>query len=513
MCSNPLYALMVKTKYDEKFKRFGVRSKMRILCYVRDVHSGKCNVPKFNYKFYDLIIKECGKCRCCRFKQAAKKAAQAYCEAKSHNDNCFLTLTFDKEKLKEFYKQKFGNNYYMINKMVSMCEWSLEKEHFKNFIKRLRFKISQEDERAFCIKHNLTEYLYNEYGIPYKRIKLPKKLREQVPYRRIKVLHAGEYGDLGHRPHHHCVLFGYDFNDVRSEVYYKQGRLEERNVSDKLSDLWKLGDCTCDRCTYNSMNYVSRYVTKKVTGKYSDVYYQGRMPEYCTQSNRRGLGYEYFCKNYKEFINTESVTVKTKKGKFVKIPLPRYFRDLWKKLDPESFNLSVEKNIKKSQEIFEKIKQNGIISNLDSKSNVIKGVFKKCIRSFERCESLPQLQLIHKKALAFGIDLEVFEYFKHHYQKYLLNKSYKDFGMQYKDLDNYNSYSNFENWRKRAINKAKYDLSISDEKRYLLQDFYIKLDNPFKIKGFTSKHYIYPQREFVAINFESPLEERVALYA
>lgn len=513
MCENPLYALMVKTEYDEKFKRFGVRSKMRILCYVRDVHSGKCNIPRYNYKKYNLLIKECGKCRCCRFKQAAKKAAQAYCEAKTHEKNCFLTLTFDKEKLIKHYKEKFGKNYYMINKMVAMCEWSLEKEHFRNFIKRLRFKLSQEDEKQYCIDNNLTQFLYDKKGKPYKRIRLSKKYKDLVPYRKIKVLHCGEYGELGHRPHHHCIIFGYDFNDTINEVYYRQGKLEERNVSKELDGLWSLGDCTCDKCTYNSMNYVARYVTKKVTGKHKDFYYQGRMPEYCTQSNRRGLGYDYFCNHYKEFINTEKIALKSSKGKILNIPLPRYFRELWKVLDPGTFNNSVEKNIKKSQEIFENIKRVGLISNLDSKSNIIKNVFKKCIRNFERCESLPQLQLIYKKALAYGIDLELFHKYSHHYQKYLLNKSYKDFGEVYKDSDNYDKYKSFENWRKRAINNLKYDLNISDEQRYLKEDFYIKLDNPFKVKGYTSKIYKYPQRDFVAINFESPLEERVALYA
>lgn len=516
MCENPQYCLMLKTEFDEKFKRFGVRSKLQVLGYVRDVQNGVVSIPKYDYKRYSLLVKECGKCRCCRFKQAAKKSAQAYCESKMHDKNCFLTLTFDREKLVKHYKEKLGDNYYMINKMVAMCEWTLEKEHFRNFVKRLRFMISQEDERNYCISNNLTEFLYKKVGdklVMRNRISLPKEHKKFVEYRKIKVLHCGEYGELGERPHHHAIIFGFSFDDVVNTRYYRQGKLEDRNVSNTLNYLWSLGDCTCDKCTYQSINYVARYVTKKITGAKSDEYYQGRQPEYCTQSNRRGLGYLYFLNNYKQLINTQRVSIPSKKGKILNIPLPRYFRNLWREIDPKSFHKCVDDNIIKSQQIFENIKKNGLISNLEAKSSIINSVYKRCKRNFERCTSKPQLDRIHKKAKAFGIDLGLFDVYLPHFQKYLLNKSSNCFGLKYKDENNFKKYSDFENWRQRNLNRLRYDLSIDDEKRFFNMDFYLKLDNPFKNKGYTSKHYVYPLREFVSITWEKPIQDRVALYA
>lgn len=92
----------------------------------------------------------CRKCIECLQTRANEWALRGHFELKEHDQNCFITLTYENNPI------------------------HLKKEDLQNFIKRLRKKIE------------------------------PK---------RIKYFSAGEYGDQGLRPHYHIIIFGYDFKD------------------------------------------------------------------------------------------------------------------------------------------------------------------------------------------------------------------------------------------------------------------------------------------------------------
>ena len=91
----------------------------------------------------------CGQCLPCRINRRRLWTWRMFYEAQSHDDNCFLTLTYSEEHVP--------------------AGGRLEPAHTKNFLKRLRSRLAPRRFRYFVV---------------------------------------GEYGDESQRPHYHGCLFG-----------------------------------------------------------------------------------------------------------------------------------------------------------------------------------------------------------------------------------------------------------------------------------------------------------------
>lgn len=190
--------------------------------------------PSQSYKGERLTL-PCGQCIGCRLERSRQWAVRCMHEASLHDENSFLTLTYDDQHL------PVGN--------------TLVLSDFQNFMKRLRRSIE------------------------------PKKVR---------FYHCGEYGELLSRPHYHALLFGYDFADRK---LFSERNGNKVYTSGELSSLWENGFSVIGEVTFESAAYVARYVMKKVTGARAKEHYQGRLPEYTTMSRRPGIGkgwYEKF---------------------------------------------------------------------------------------------------------------------------------------------------------------------------------------------------------------------------
>ncbi|AXH77990.1 MAG: replication initiator protein [Microviridae sp.] len=185
-------------------------------------------------------------------------------EAKMHDDNCFITLTYDEQNVPS--------------------DGSLRPRDYVLFMKKLRKK-----------------------------------------YGPVRFFHCGEYGDVGERPHHHALLFGFDFDDKsklpRTNEKYKLYRSAE------LDRLWGLGFCTIGECNFESAGYVARYAMKKVGGK---IDYKGRCPEYLTMSRRPGIGRAWFEKFRRDVYPFDEVIVDGVRSK-----PPRYYDNVLEKMEPK----------------------------------------------------------------------------------------------------------------------------------------------------------------------------------
>lgn len=174
----------------------------------------------------------CGQCIGCRLERSRKWAIRCVHEASLHDQNSFITLTYDNEHLPS--------------------DLSLKVIHFQKFMKRLRKRIEPELVRFF---------------------------------------HCGEYGEKNGRPHYHALLFGYQFPDLypwketNGQILYRSPMLEE---------LWPYGHSLVGHVTFESAAYVARYVVKKITGKEAAAYYGDRKHPYVTMSRRPGIGTEWF---------------------------------------------------------------------------------------------------------------------------------------------------------------------------------------------------------------------------
>jgi hypothetical protein len=197
-------------------------------------------------------------------------------EAQMHEQNCFITLTYNEENLKSR---------------------SLVKTDFQKFLKRFRKSIA------------------------------PTKIRYYM---------AGEYGSRFGRPHFHACIFGYDFHDKKLLKRTPAGSVIYR--SENLENLWKHGYSSIGDLTFQSAAYVARYIMQKYNGEMDrnqqhitrDEHYTycdlstGELiklePEYNRMSLKPGIGSEWLKKYRSDVYPNDYVVINGKKCK-----PPRYY--------------------------------------------------------------------------------------------------------------------------------------------------------------------------------------------
>lgn len=212
----------------------------------------------------------CGQCIGCRIEKSRKWAIRCVHEAQLHDEKCFITLTYDDEHLPP--------------------NRSLRKEDMTLFLKRLRKAIE------------------------------PQKVR---------FIQCGEYGDQTDRPHHHMILYGYDFHEDRK--YLCKSGDNTLYHSPMLDKLWGHGACQIGDVTFESAAYVAKYTIKRKTGPQAVEEYdeKGRIAPYITMSRRPGIGADWYDEFKGDVYPYDEVVVRDK----VTCKPPPYYDKLLRKED------------------------------------------------------------------------------------------------------------------------------------------------------------------------------------
>ena len=155
-----------------------------------------------------------------------------------------------------------------------------------------------------------------------------KRLRKKLGSKKIRFLSSGEYGDESYRPHYHALIFGHDWPDKKIWKRNKDGSY--LYTSEQLSSVWPYGLATSGAVTYKSAAYVARYVLKKMGGELAADHYlrvhplTGKLvqvqPEFATHSNKPGLGSGWFDKFKSDAFPSDFIMVDDKKHS-----VPRYY--------------------------------------------------------------------------------------------------------------------------------------------------------------------------------------------
>ena len=224
----------------------------------------------------------CGQCLSCRQEKARQWAIRCDKEMKQHEENCFITLTFDDQRAKN-----------------PLSTFTLIKKDFSNFMKRLRKNTGKKG---------------------------------------IKFFHCGEYGEKHSRPHHHALLFGYDFPDKKQIQDSKLGH--KQFDSEILLKAWQnQGDVTISEANYATAQYIAKYCTKvwtesKASPRTQEEIYNGVLPEYISMSrggrNGKGIGYGFYNDYKDETYRDDNVIVNGTKMK-----PPKYYDSLYKEENPK----------------------------------------------------------------------------------------------------------------------------------------------------------------------------------
>lgn len=272
-------------------------------------------IDKYHHFVFQVI--SCGQCIGCRLAKSREWAIRIEHEASMHKQNCFLTLTYDD----------------MHIPCNSDGEYTLDKLFFQKWVKNFRQKLVREFD-----------------GIT------------------IRFYQCGEYGTLYSRPHHHMIVFGFDFPD---KYEWKRHGTVTVYRSPTLERYWPYGFCTVGEVNFDSAAYVARYCLKKITGKLAEYTYDGIQPEYSTMSNRPGIGAGWFEK-YKDDVYNYDYLV-TKKG--FKMRPPSYYDRLYDIQYPNKME-KIKNNRKNKIKIIS-------INRLFDKEKVKKIKIKKLVRSYE----------------------------------------------------------------------------------------------------------------------------------
>jgi hypothetical protein len=244
----------------------------------------------------------CGQCIGCRLERSRQWAMRCMHEAQLHEENCFITLTY--------------NDKYLPH------DQSLNHKHFQLFLKRLRKSIA------------------------------PKRIRFYM---------AGEYGSKFGRPHYHACIFGWSPKDKK--VLKKTGSGSIIYQSKELDDCWRiknkrtreyesLGYASVGDVTFESAAYVARYIVSKQTGKIDPNHYhwcdlttgelQFLKPEYNRMSLRPitnqkgdpgGIGAMWYKKYKSDVYPHDYVVVRGKKMK-----PPKAYDKLYQKDNPYEYD-------------------------------------------------------------------------------------------------------------------------------------------------------------------------------
>lgn len=240
----------------------------------------------------DLLMSvPCGQCIGCKLERSRQWAVRIMHEVSMHDDNSFLTLTYDAEHLPD-------------RKMLCMRDWQL-------FMKRLR---------KFFGTERISFYHCGEYGEECKNCGEAKR-----------ACRCGTWESTLGRPHYHAVVFGVDFPDKR--LRERNARGEPLFESDSLTRLWGNGIAVLGAVTFESAAYVARYCCSKITGERASEHYRrvdratGEIywlpPEYATMSLRPAIGRAWYEKYSADVVSTDSVVVRGMESR-----PPRYYDKL-----------------------------------------------------------------------------------------------------------------------------------------------------------------------------------------
>jgi hypothetical protein len=167
----------------------------------------------------------CGQCIGCRLDKTREWAMRCTHEAELWDENCFVTLTYEEDKLP--------------------LDGSLDERDVQLFLKRLRKKYCYEKSYAKSKRGRLIQF---------------KKIRHYI---------AGEYGPRTGRPHYHGILFNHTWSD--GELLYNTNG-QNTYTSKELDDTWQKGFCTFSDVSYETAAYCAGYTIAKSTGKWEDDY-------------------------------------------------------------------------------------------------------------------------------------------------------------------------------------------------------------------------------------------------
>lgn len=280
----------------------------------------------------------CGKCIGCRLAYSKTWAMRCMLEAKDHENNEFVTLTYDEEHVPKC-KYRIDTETGEVKEINEVN--TLYFEHLKKFMKDLRRYIEYHAEEP---KPKREDYKNNE---DYQKDKEKWEKKYLIRY-----YACGEYGSEKKtmRPHFHAIIYNLNLKDKKIDELSKKGSIQFK--SEMLEKIWGKGRVRTSPVNYETCAYVARYIMKKVKGKEAVEFFEstGRTLEATRMSRMPGIGRKYYDKNKDKIYECDEIWLKNKYGALPMKP-PRYYDNLYDLEEPEKMEQIKEQRKKIAEEI------------------------------------------------------------------------------------------------------------------------------------------------------------------
>lgn len=290
----------------------------------------------------------CGQCLGCRLDYARQWADRCLVEMSEHNENCFVTLTYDQDNVPQHPAVDFDKDSGEMKVVKGRYNNTLKPDDLTKFIKDLR-------------------YYVNRRIIGYKELKDGSKkpiyrvLKQNQPgYTHIRYYACGEYGELYARPHYHICIFGWKPKDLSQDFEVSMPLKSELGYdyyrSKFLDSVWNKGIVVVSDCSWETCAYTARYVTKKLKGSMADFYVKNNIEkEFVRMSRKPGIGYNYIITHKDCYANFISNYLATENGSH-RMNSIRFFDNYLDEMYPFDFE-KIKKTRKEFNDFRKKLKQ------------------------------------------------------------------------------------------------------------------------------------------------------------
>lgn len=218
-------------------------------------------------------------------------------------------------------------------------------ERARQWAVRCMHEAQLHDQNCFITLTYNDENLPDRNSLDYKEFQLFMRRFRKKAKKKIRFYMAGEYGEQKERPHYHACIFGYDFPDKK--IFKKSAKGITVYTSETLDKLWPKGYATTCDMTFSSAQYCASYIMKKQNGARSEKDYQSfdretgevlhKEKEFAHMSLKPGIGSRWYEKYKSEVFPHDRVIV----NGFEMKP-PRYYTRLLKEQDKELHDQIIE---------------------------------------------------------------------------------------------------------------------------------------------------------------------------
>lgn len=244
--------------------------------------------PTFNGTGDDYV--PCGKCPVCISRRAIEWATRCKHEISLHNQNSFITLTYNDDNLRS------------------------------------------------------EEIVYDDFQ------KFMKRLRKRYPNNNIRYIVSCEYGTNKKRPHFHAIIFGY--NPKNQEYLRTTPKGFKLYKSDELSKLWKKGFHSIGQANEKTAYYIAKYSLSN--SKHEIIREEsGEIIELCDYmrcSTKPAIGKEYISKYYESILAHSEFTgqpIPRYYLKYLEKTHPIHFSDYKSRVESEPIKSDIQQQYNK----------------------------------------------------------------------------------------------------------------------------------------------------------------------